>query len=46
MPYSYWGLGGIDPETYRKAEQAGRVFQDIPVNHSASFAGPVPHRLR
>jgi hypothetical protein len=29
---------GIDPDTYRKAEQAGRVFQDIPVNHSATFA--------
>jgi amidohydrolase len=38
VPYTYWGLGGIDPDTYRKAEQAGRVSQDIPVNHSAAFA--------
>ena len=37
-PYTYWGIGGVDPETYRTAEQAGRVAQDIPVNHSASFA--------
>jgi hippurate hydrolase len=37
-PYTYWGIGGIEPETYREAEQAGRVNQDIPVNHSASFA--------
>jgi hippurate hydrolase len=37
-PYSYWGVGCIDPDTYRKAEQAGRVAQDIPVNHSAAFA--------
>ena len=37
-PYSYWGVGCIDPETYRKAEEAGRVAQDIPVNHSAQFA--------
>jgi len=38
VPYSYWGVGCIDPDTYRKAEQAGRVAQDIPVNHSAQFA--------
>jgi amidohydrolase len=38
VPYCYWGIGGIDPPTYRKAEEAGRVAQDIPVNHSAYFA--------
>jgi amidohydrolase len=37
-PYTYWGIGGIDPETYRTAEQRGTVAQDIPVNHSARFA--------
>jgi hippurate hydrolase len=37
-PYTYWGIGGIDPDTYRAAEQAGRLAQDIPVNHSATFA--------
>ncbi|GAA3117249.1 hippurate hydrolase [Kribbella aluminosa] len=37
-PYTYWGIGGIDPDTYRAAERAGRVAQDIPVNHSANFA--------
>jgi hippurate hydrolase len=37
-PYTYWGVGCIDPDAYRVAEQAGRVAQDIPVNHSASFA--------
>lgn len=37
-PYSYWGIGGIDPGAYRAAEQAGRVQQDIPVNHSPKFA--------
>ncbi|MFE7422052.1 amidohydrolase [Rhodococcus sp. NPDC057529] len=42
VPYTYWGVGGIDPDTYRKAEQAGRVSEDIPVNHSATFA-PVIH---
>jgi amidohydrolase len=41
VPYTYWGIGGIDAGAYRRAEAAGRVAQDIPVNHSATFA-PVP----
>jgi amidohydrolase len=38
VPYTYWGLGGIDPDTYARAEAAGRVSEDIPVNHAATFA--------
>jgi hippurate hydrolase len=38
IPYSYWGIGGIDPDAYRAAEATGRIAQDIPVNHSARFA--------
>ncbi|MFD9669307.1 M20 family metallopeptidase [Rhodococcus sp. NPDC059968] len=38
VPYTYWGFGGIDPDIYRTAEEAGRVSEDVPVNHSASFA--------
>ncbi|MCX4774393.1 amidohydrolase [Streptomyces sp. NBC_01260] len=38
IPYTYWGIGCVDPETYRAAEQRGTVAQDIPVNHSARFA--------
>ncbi|MCA1835671.1 MAG: amidohydrolase, partial [Actinobacteria bacterium] len=38
VPYTYWAIGGIDPDTYRKAATAGRVAQDIPVNHAANFA--------
>ncbi len=37
-PYCYWGIGGTDPELYRKAEEAGRVAEQVPVNHSALFA--------
>ncbi len=37
-PYTYWGIGGIDPATYRAAQESGRLDQDIPVNHSATFA--------
>jgi amidohydrolase len=38
VPYTYWGIGGIDPDTYQRAATEGRVAQDIPVNHSAAFA--------
>ena len=38
VPYTYWGLGGIDADAYHRAEAAGRVGQDIPVNHSPGFA--------
>ena len=37
-PYTYWGIGGVDPEAYAAAERAGRVDVDVPVNHSAVFA--------
>ncbi|MFI5086275.1 MAG: amidohydrolase [Actinomycetales bacterium] len=37
-PYTYWRLGCTDPEIYRKAADAGRINQDIPVNHSPGFA--------
>lgn len=37
-PFAYWGIGGIDPDTYRAAEERGTVRQDVPVNHSAAFA--------
>ena len=38
VPYTYWGIGGTDPDTYRAAETAGTISQDIPVNHSPRFA--------
>src|SRR5689334_16176388 len=37
-PYTYWGVGCTDPEKYERALAAGRVEQDIPVNHSEFFA--------
>jgi hippurate hydrolase len=37
-PYTYWGIGGIDPDAYHTAAAAERLAQDIPVNHSANFA--------
>lgn len=44
-PYTYWCVGGVDPDAYLRAEQAGRVGQDIPVNHSADFAPVVQPTL-
>jgi hippurate hydrolase len=38
VPYTYWFIGGTDPQAYAAAEAAGRVAQDVPVNHSAAFA--------
>jgi amidohydrolase len=38
MPYTYWGIGGTDPDAYQRAAEAGRISQDIPFNHSPGFA--------
>jgi hippurate hydrolase len=46
VPYTYWGLGGIDAGTYQRAEDAGRINQDIPVNHSPAFAPVVQPTLK
>ncbi|UXA12511.1 amidohydrolase [Mycobacterium sp. SMC-8] len=37
-PYTYWGIGGIDPDEYQAAAAAGTVEQDIAANHSPRFA--------
>jgi hippurate hydrolase len=42
VPSVFWYVGGTDADAYRRAEQAGRVAQDIPTNHNAKFA-PVIH---
>jgi amidohydrolase len=38
VPYTYWFLGGIDEQLFRKAVETDRVSEDIPVNHSGTFA--------
>jgi hippurate hydrolase len=38
VPYTYWCIGGVDADTYHRAERAGRIAQTIPVNHSPTFA--------
>ncbi|WP_320779609.1 amidohydrolase [Streptomyces sp. CRN 30] len=41
VPYTYWGIGSVAPETYAQAAERGTVRQDIPSNHSPRFA-PTP----
>src|SRR4051812_48354526 len=38
VPSVFWYVGGTDPDQYRRAEQAGRVADDIPTNHNPAFA--------
>jgi amidohydrolase len=45
VPYTYWFIGGTDPDGYDRAQRAGRVAQDVPVNHSATFAPVVQPTL-
>lgn len=45
IPYTYWVIGGIDRGLYRRAEAAGRLDRDVPVNHSADFAPVVQPTL-
>lgn len=41
IPYTYWGIGGADPDLYRQAAAEGRIADDVPVNHSSTFAPPI-----
>ncbi|MFD7689120.1 amidohydrolase [Streptomyces sp. NPDC059781] len=44
-PFTYWAIGGTDPERYAEAVRNGTVAEDIPVNHSAGFAPVVQPTL-
>ncbi|HEX5296337.1 MAG TPA: amidohydrolase [Streptosporangiaceae bacterium] len=46
IPYTYWAIGGTDPQAYRAAEKAGRVQDDIPGNHSPRFLPVLQPTLR
>jgi hippurate hydrolase len=45
VPSTYWFVGGTDADVYDAAERAGRIAQDVPVNHSARFAPVVQPTL-
>ncbi len=42
VPLVFWFWGGMDPQTFAKAQAEGRLDTDIPTNHSPFFA-PVMH---
>ena len=42
MPSVFWYVGGTDRDLYTRAQEAGRITQDIPTNHNPRFA-PVIH---
>ncbi len=45
VPYTYWAIGGTDPQTYRTAEKNGHL-DDLPANHSPKFLPPLQPTLR
>jgi amidohydrolase len=45
VPSVFWVVGGIDPETYRKAQEAGKV-DELPANHAPNFAPVIDPTLR
>jgi hippurate hydrolase len=45
IPYTYWAIGGTDPQTYRTAEKDGRL-DDLPANHSPKFLPVLQPTLR
>ena len=45
IPYTYWAIGGTDPQTYRTAEKDGHL-DDLPANHSPKFLPPLQPTLR
>ena len=45
IPYTYWAIGGTDPQTYRTAEKNGHL-DDLPANHSPKFLPVLQPTLR
>lgn len=46
VPYSFWFIGGADPEAYAQAERDGTVQQSIPMPHSPFYAPVIDPTLR
>jgi metal-dependent amidase/aminoacylase/carboxypeptidase family protein len=45
IPYTFWAIGGTDPQTYRTAEKDGHL-NDLPANHSPKFLPVLQPTLR
>ncbi|MFD1210613.1 amidohydrolase [Arthrobacter sp. GCM10027362] len=46
IPYTYWAIGGTDPQAWSAAVQNGRVHEEIPANHSPRFLPVLQPTLR
>lgn len=45
VPYTFWTVGSVPAERYRRAVEAGTVATDIPANHSPFFAPAIDPTL-
>jgi amidohydrolase len=45
IPYTFWAIGGTDPQVYRTAEKDG-LLDDLPANHSPKFLPVLQPTLR
>ena len=45
-PSCFWFFGGMDEEKWDQAVKEGRVYEDIPVNHSSYFAPVIQPTLK
>lgn len=45
-PYLFWFFGGTDAVVYAKAEEEGKLYEEIPGNHSPFFAPVIQPTLR
>ena len=45
VPYTYWTVGCIPADTYRRAAERGTVSSEIPANHSPFFAPAIDPTL-
>ena len=45
IPYTFWAIGGTDPQTYRTAEKDGHL-DELPANHSPKFLPVLQPTLR
>jgi len=45
-PSLFWFFGGTDPALYEKAEKEGRIYEDVPGNHSPFFAPVIQPTLK
>ena len=46
LPYSFWFIGGVEPELWDKAQRKEALMEEIPGNHSALFAPVIQPTLK